>query len=182
LALAVLEVWRKRQIVEQIAAGAAWIDSGRIFTREDGAALHPADVTKHFNELVAASGLPPIRLHDLRHGAASRSLEAGVDIKVVQEEPGHSSSVLTRDTYTSVSPRLARAAAEKSASMVPRAVKTTSDETTTGTHGLPSVFQGPKMTLGALLKTESAQVGTGAPPGTRTPNPRIKSPLLCQLS
>src|SRR5215469_7303676 len=26
------------------------------------------------------------------------------------------------------------------------------------------------------------QVSTGAPPGTRTPNPRIKSPLLCQLS
>jgi hypothetical protein len=26
------------------------------------------------------------------------------------------------------------------------------------------------------------QVRTGAPPGTRTPNPRIKSPLLCQLS
>jgi hypothetical protein len=24
------------------------------------------------------------------------------------------------------------------------------------------------------------QVRTGAPPGTRTPNPRIKSPLLCQ--
>jgi len=23
------------------------------------------------------------------------------------------------------------------------------------------------------------QVSTGAPPGTRTPNPRIKSPLLC---
>jgi hypothetical protein len=58
LTLAVLEVWRKRQIAEQIAAGAAWIDSGRIFTREDGAALHPADVTKHFNELVAVSGLP----------------------------------------------------------------------------------------------------------------------------
>ena len=26
------------------------------------------------------------------------------------------------------------------------------------------------------------QVRGGAPPGTRTPNPRIKSPLLCQLS
>jgi hypothetical protein len=26
------------------------------------------------------------------------------------------------------------------------------------------------------------QVTRGAPPGTRTPNPRIKSPLLCQLS
>jgi hypothetical protein len=29
---------------------------------------------------------------------------------------------------------------------------------------------------------KNAQVITGAPPGTRTPNPRIKSPLLCQLS
>jgi hypothetical protein len=27
-----------------------------------------------------------------------------------------------------------------------------------------------------------ALVRSGAPPGTRTPNPRIKSPLLCQLS
>ena len=27
-----------------------------------------------------------------------------------------------------------------------------------------------------------ARAFTGAPPGTRTPNPRIKSPLLCQLS
>jgi integrase len=43
-----------------------------------------------------------------------------VDIKVVQELLGHSSSVLTRDTYTSVSPRLAKEAAERTAAMVPR--------------------------------------------------------------
>jgi integrase len=45
---------------------------------------------------------------------------AGVDIKVVQEELGHSTSVLTRDTYTSVSPRLAREAAERTAAAIPR--------------------------------------------------------------
>jgi integrase len=69
---------------------------------------------------VAALGLPPIRLHDLRHGASSLALEADVDINVAQELLGHSSSVLTRDTYTSVSPRPAKEAAERTAAMVPR--------------------------------------------------------------
>jgi hypothetical protein len=34
----------------------------------------------------------------------------------------------------------------------------------------------------ALIVWMNALVRLGAPPGTRTPNPRIKSPLLCQLS
>jgi integrase len=139
----VLEAWRKRQIAERLALGPAWVNSGRIFTHEDGSELHPAEVTKLFNELVEAAGLPPIRLHDLRHGAATMSLEAGVDIKVVQELLGHSTSVLTRDTYTSVSPRLAREAAERTASVVPRTTRTKSDESATGTDGLPSGSQRP---------------------------------------
>ncbi|MFI1192227.1 hypothetical protein ACH4T9_02970 [Micromonospora sp. NPDC020750] len=49
-------------------------------------------------------------------------METGVDIKVVQEELGHSTSVLTRDTYKSASPRLARAEAERTAQAIPRAV------------------------------------------------------------
>ena len=83
-----LDAWRKRQSAERLASGSAWINSGRIFTHEDGSQWHPAEVTKHFNDLVQAAGLPPIRLHDLRHGAATLALEAGVDIKVVQEELG----------------------------------------------------------------------------------------------
>jgi hypothetical protein len=31
-------------------------------------------------------------------------------------------------------------------------------------------------------KSATPQVGTGGPPGDRTQNPRIKSPLLCRLS
>jgi hypothetical protein len=34
--------------------------------------------------------------------------------------------------------------------------------------------------FGRLIKALTCSFG--APPGTRTPNPRIKSPLLCQLS
>jgi hypothetical protein len=110
--------------------------------------------------------LPPIRLHDLRHGAATLALEADVDIKVVQELLGHSTSVLTRDTYTSVSPRLAREAAERTASMVPRSTRTESDELTTGTDGLPSVSQGAKLTLVGVSGEEKDQVKNGAPRGT----------------
>jgi hypothetical protein len=38
------------------------------------------------------------------------------------------------------------------------------------------------LTLVGRNTEEKDQVNDGAPPGTRTPNPRIKSPLLCQLS
>jgi site-specific recombinase XerD len=59
--------------------------------------------------------VPPIRLHGLRYGAATLALAAGMELKVVQEMLGHSSIVLTADTYTSVLPEVAHAAAEKTA-------------------------------------------------------------------
>ena len=64
------------------------------------------------------AGLPPIRLHDLRHGAATLALTAGVDIKIVQEMLGHSSRAITSDTYTTVLPEVARAAAEAAAALI----------------------------------------------------------------
>jgi hypothetical protein len=45
-------------------------------------------------------------------------LAAGVDLRTVQDMLGHSSIVLTADTYTSVLPDVAHAAAEKVASLV----------------------------------------------------------------
>ncbi|MEU1942472.1 tyrosine-type recombinase/integrase [Streptomyces sp. NPDC020125] len=66
------------------------------------------------------SGLPPVRLNDLRHLAATLSLLAGTDIKVVQEKLGHSSRQITSDTYTSVLPEMMRAEAESVMAVVPR--------------------------------------------------------------
>jgi len=74
-----------------------------------------------FERLVALSGLPPIRLHDLRHVAATLLLAAGADLKVVQEPLGHSSITITADIYASVLPELAFAQAEAAAALVPRA-------------------------------------------------------------
>jgi integrase len=65
--------------------GPVWVDSGKVFTREDSSTLHPATVTDRFHALAEAAQLPPVRLHDLRHGAASLMLAAGVPAKVVQK-------------------------------------------------------------------------------------------------
>ncbi|MEV4365968.1 hypothetical protein AB0J71_02785 [Nonomuraea sp. NPDC049637] len=50
--------------------------------------------------------------------AASLMLAAGVDMKVVQETLGHTSSAFTADTHTSVYPQVATAAAEKTAALL----------------------------------------------------------------
>ncbi|KPI03008.1 integrase family protein [Actinobacteria bacterium OK074] len=116
-----LEAHRLRQEENKREFGEAWKDTGRIFTQEDGSWLHPGKISDLFERLVAAAGLPPIRLHDLRHGAATLMLAAGVDIKVVSETLGHSDTRITRDIYQSVLDDLARAAAEAVVKLVPRA-------------------------------------------------------------
>jgi integrase len=86
------------------------------FTSEDGTPLHPARVTALFEMLAYLAGLPPIRLHDLRHGAAS--MAAGHHMKVVQETLGLSSITIAADTYTSMLPELARRSAGDVAALI----------------------------------------------------------------
>ncbi len=97
------------------------METGRVFTEENGEMLHPANVTRRFTELYEEIGLPPIRLHDLRHGAATLAHAAGADLKDFQEMLGHSSIAITADTYTSLPPEADRAIAEAAARLVPRA-------------------------------------------------------------
>jgi len=113
-------VLRTHQHRERLAAGPAWIRTGLVFTTPAGDRLHPADVTDHFHHLAAQAGLPPIRLHDLRHGAATMALAAGVPMKVISARLRHSSPHFTAKFYGDVLPELSHAAAEATAAAVPR--------------------------------------------------------------
>jgi integrase len=113
-----IAAWRGEQDKEKEAAGDAWAGSGFEFTDELGNPLHPATVTDMFHLIAYLAGLPPIRLHDLRHGAATLLLAAGHDMKVVQETLGLSSITIAADTYTSVLPQLARKSAEDVAALI----------------------------------------------------------------
>ncbi|WP_433335037.1 site-specific integrase [Spirillospora sp. CA-294931] len=113
--VAALRDHKVRQRHERTQAGKRYRDSGYVFTCLNGDPMAPDRLTRTFTKLIAEHGLPPIRLHDLRHGAATLALAAGVELKVVQEMLGHSSIVLTADTYTSVLPEVAHKAAGKTA-------------------------------------------------------------------
>jgi integrase len=116
--IAALREHRLRQQAERAAAGVRWAETGYVFTTKTGRPFGPDRMTRLFRRLVAASGLPPVTLHGLRHGAATLALAAGTDLKVVQDQLGHSTVVLTADTYTSVLPETARAAAEDTAALL----------------------------------------------------------------
>jgi integrase len=118
--VAALRARRKRQCAEQRAYGDGYHDSGYIFTNLDGTSVSSDRLSNTFRLLVVEHDVPPIRLHDLRHGAATLALAAGVELKVVQEMLGHGSIVVTADTYTSVLPEVAHRAAEKTAAHVLR--------------------------------------------------------------
>ncbi|MFF4605205.1 tyrosine recombinase XerC [Streptomyces sp. NPDC001339] len=97
-----------------------YVDSGYVFTMPDGRPWHPDSMSQAFTRLIKRLGLPPIRLHDLRHCAASLSLAAGLSMKAIQALLGHASYSLTADTYTSLMPQFAQAEADATAAMVPR--------------------------------------------------------------
>ncbi|WP_149256817.1 tyrosine-type recombinase/integrase [Actinomadura sp. K4S16] len=113
--IAALRVHRSRQQAEVAAYGEGYRDSGYAFTNLNGDPVAPGRLTHVFQKLIAEHDVPQIRLHDLRHGAATLALAAGVQLKVGQEMLGHSSIVLTADTYTSVLPEVAHTAAKKTA-------------------------------------------------------------------
>jgi integrase len=106
LTVEVLRAHRERQLVELREAGA--VDTGYVFIDTAGLPLAPARLSDTFRRLVKATRLPPVRLHDLRHGAASLELAVGADLKLVSDQRGHSSIVLTADTYVSILPHLVR--------------------------------------------------------------------------
>jgi integrase len=114
---ALLKEHRQAQKSAQKRAASAWIDTGLVFTESDGSPLHPALITGEFQRLAKEAGLPPIRLHDLRHGAATHALTAGVPLKVVSDMLGHSTTAITSDTYTSVVDEAKHTAAAKIAAI-----------------------------------------------------------------
>jgi len=86
------------------AVGNAW---GLVFTTTIGTPLDQRNVNRVFAQLSEQARVPRIRIHDLRHTAATLALEAGADLKTVSALLGHSQLSVTADYYTHVSRRLA---------------------------------------------------------------------------
>ena len=67
-------------------------DVGPVFGK-----IHPDTLTHWWQTLVRSCDLPHIRLHDLRHTAATYMISKGINIKVVQTIMGHSDIRVTME-------------------------------------------------------------------------------------
>jgi integrase len=99
------------QLRERFAAGAP-TEEGLVFVTPRGLPVSHSWLTQHFQDLLKAAGLPKMRLHDLRHGAATLLLGAGVHPRVAQQLLRHASSKTTTEIYSHVTAAQERQAAE----------------------------------------------------------------------
>lgn len=113
-----LRAHRAGQNQLKLMLGEAWQDNDLVFCRDDGSPIHPDRFTQMFDKHVKDSGLPRIRLHDLRHTHATLALAAGIHPKVVSERLGHSTVAFTMDVYSHAVPSMEAEAAETIANLV----------------------------------------------------------------
>jgi len=94
-----LRAHRTRQRMERLVAGSRWQDTEHTFATTIGTPIEAARVTRSFGLALERAGLPRIRFHDLRHAAATFLLAQGFTLEDVKNLLGHSSIVLTSNTY-----------------------------------------------------------------------------------
>jgi integrase len=108
----VLSEHRERQEAERRDAD-SWADPRLVFATRLGTPIHPRNDYRSFRELIRQANLRQVRIHDLRHTAASVLLAQGVPARVVMEILGHSQISITLNTYAHVAPEVSREAADR---------------------------------------------------------------------
>jgi integrase len=123
--VAVLAAHRRRQQRLYQVHGTVADDTGFVFSWPGGRPIRPGWLTHRFTALVTELGLPPVRLHDLRHGTAMNALHGSASLHTVQHLLGHTSHAFTADVYGTVPDALARAEARSTAGTVLAAMSPT---------------------------------------------------------
>lgn len=123
--VAALRRQRAQQASDRLLLGPGYSDQGYVFSHHDGRPHHPHVFSRQFtrrldryNRQHPGAELPGLSVHGLRHTWATLALRANVPAKVVSERLGHSSTVITLNVYSHVTPSMQTDAAEKVAGLV----------------------------------------------------------------
>jgi len=76
-----------------------FIDAADPFVFGGKRSLPISNVQREFRKAIEKSGVPPIRIHDLRHSHATVLINSGVNIVAVSKRLGHSSINMTLKVY-----------------------------------------------------------------------------------
>ena len=125
---------KKRQQEWAEAAGSAW-DNGMdlVFTNELGRYINNKTLWMNFKRIAKELGMEELRFHDLRHTFSVNSLQAGDDIKTVQENLGHATAAFTLSTYAHATPGMKRESANRMDAFI-RTVRERSETQATKTN------------------------------------------------
>lgn len=121
--LSALEAHRRDLDRERHDAAKLWQENGLVFPGPDGRPRDMTYLSYTFHRGLQLAGLPRLRIHDLRHTAATHLMNKHVHPKVVQELLGHSTIAITLDTYSHVLPALAKDASVHMSSLVPSSLE-----------------------------------------------------------
>lgn len=120
-----LKRWRSFQNQERLLVGPGYDDQDFVFAMPDGTPYNPDRFSRQFtrkqeqhNKKFPDVELPRLVLHGLRHTWATLALAEGIDIKIVSERLNHSSTHVTREIYTHVTPPMQSDAAERVAGRI----------------------------------------------------------------
>ena len=81
---------QQRQVKDKEKYGDLYQDENFVCASKNGKVINPNCVYERFKKIIKKNGLPDIRLHDLRHTAATHLLAMGFQIKDVAFWLGHS--------------------------------------------------------------------------------------------
>jgi integrase len=156
--LRALQLQRRK---EAMAAGLSEI-AEFVFLTHAGTQLDEANFRKDvFWRALSLAGLRRVRFHDFRHSFGSLLIEQGEDLNYVKEQLGHHSITLTVDVY--------------------------GHRFRDDRRAVDALDQPPSGSKTVAAQAESASDDAqvvemnGAPGGIRTPNPQIRSLMLCPV-
>jgi integrase len=96
IAQALRALWQFQQ-QERLRWGLRWHEHGLVFPAENGNPKEPSIFLREYKLILKAAGLhEELRFHDLRHTAATRAGEAGMEEYVISAMLGHGKSKVTR--------------------------------------------------------------------------------------
>jgi integrase len=93
---------RAQTNAERLLLGSHWSDEDRVFANESGGPIGATTIRKALDAATERAGLPHLRVHDLRHSAATMLIAAGGSLSAAQELLGHATQSLTADLYAHV--------------------------------------------------------------------------------
>jgi integrase len=170
LAKVVLIAHRARQNARRLAAGVGWPQpegAELVFTTATGQPLDPDDFSKTFHRLREAAGLRRVKLHHLRHTAATLLKDLGVPDKDIQVILGHAQISTTQSIYQHADMDSRREALQKVESLYLR----TAGPSWPQQRALPSTLPSKS------TSHTNSQHFYGGPGGTRTLDILLKSPV-----